>query len=87
MNPFLHGILYMAGYGLAAALIMGLALGLLIKIWDLLTPINEWEELKKGNIAVAIVLAAVIIGFAIVVSVAIAPTNTPEIPATVAQPQ
>lgn len=77
----------MAGYGLAAALIMGLALGLLIKIWDLLTPINEWEELKKGNIAVAIVLAAVIIGFAIVVSVAIAPTNTPEIPATVAQPQ
>ena len=78
MNPFLHNILYMAGYGIASALIMALALGLLIKIWNFLTPINEWEELRKGNLAVAIVLAAVIIGFAIVVSVAVAPTNTPE---------
>jgi uncharacterized membrane protein YjfL (UPF0719 family) len=52
---------------------MSLALGLLIKVWNLLTPVDEWEEIKKGNIAVAIVLAAVIIGFAIVVSVAISP--------------
>lgn len=55
MNPFLHGILYMAGYGIAAALIMAFALGLLIKIWDWITPINEWEELRKGNLAVAII--------------------------------
>lgn len=63
----------MLGYGIAAAIIMSLALGLLIKAWDWLTPINEWEELKKGNVAVAIVLAAVIIGFAIVVATAISP--------------
>ena len=78
MNPFLHNILYMAGYGVAAALIMALALALLIKIWNWLTPIDEWEEIRKGNMAVAVVLAAIIIGFAIVVSVAVAPTNTPE---------
>ena len=63
----------MLGYGLAAALIMSLALGILVKIWNWLTPIDEWEELKKGNIAVAIVLAAVVLGFAIVVSSAISP--------------
>ena len=71
------GLLYfqgsMLGYGLAAALIMSLALGICVKVWNWLTPVDEWEELKKGNIAVAMVLAAVIIGFAIVVSTAISP--------------
>ena len=73
MHPIITNILYMLGYGLAAALIMSLALGVCVKVWNWLTPVDEWEELKKGNIAVAIVLAAVIIGFAIVVSTAIAP--------------
>lgn len=87
MHPLLHSTLYMAGYGLAAALIMSLALGLLMKMWAFLTPIDEWEELRKGNNSVAIVMAAVIIGFAIVVSVAIAPTNTPGAsPAPATQP-
>jgi len=73
MQSFLTNCAYMLGYGIAAALIMSLALGLLLKIWDWITPVNEWAELKNGNIAVAIVLAAVIVGFAIVVSVAISP--------------
>ena len=73
MPPIFTNVLYMLGYGLAAALIMSLALGVCVKVWNWLTPVDEWEELKKGNIAVAIVLAAVIIGFAIVVSTAISP--------------
>jgi uncharacterized membrane protein YjfL (UPF0719 family) len=73
MKIFLINCAYMLGYGVAAALIMSLALGILIKLWDLITPVDEWAELKKGNVAIAIVVAAVIIGFAIVVSVAIAP--------------
>lgn len=73
MPSILTNALYMLGYGLIAALIMSLALGVCVKVWNWLTPVDEWEELKKGNIAVAIVLAAVIIGFAIVVSVAISP--------------
>lgn len=75
MHPLLQNSLYMLGYGVVAALIMSLALGLLVKVWNWITPIDEWEELKKGNIAVAIVLAAVILGFAMVVSVAIAPAH------------
>jgi uncharacterized membrane protein YjfL (UPF0719 family) len=73
MHPVVTNLLYMLGYGLAAALIMSLALGVCVKVWSWLTPVDEWEELKKGNIAVAIVLAAVIIGFAMVVSTAISP--------------
>ena len=38
-----------------------------------LTPVDEWDELKKGNLAIAIVMASVIIGFALVISSAIAP--------------
>lgn len=78
MHPLINSALYMIGYGLVSALVMSVALGLLIKVWDWITPIDEWEELRKGNIAVAIVVAAVILGFAIVVSVAVAPTNTPQ---------
>lgn len=69
----LWNFLYMLGYGLVAAIIMSVALGLCVKTWSWITPVDEWEELKKGNIAVAIVLAAVILGFAIVVSAAISP--------------
>lgn len=73
MHPLLYNFLLMFGYGIAGALMMALALTILVKVWNWITPINEWEELKKGNIAVAIVLASVIIAFAIVVSAAVAP--------------
>jgi uncharacterized membrane protein YjfL (UPF0719 family) len=73
MIPFLINCGYMLGYGVAAALIMSLALGILTKVWDWITPVDEWEEIRKGNIAMAIVFSAVIIAFAIVVSTAIAP--------------
>lgn len=72
MNP-LHNILWFFGYGLAGALVMSLALGILIRIWNWITPMDDWEELKKGNIAVAIVMAAVILGFALVVASAVHP--------------
>lgn len=69
----LMNFIYMLGYGIVAALTMSIALGLLIKVWDWITPIEEWEELRKGNIAVAIVLAAVVLGFAIVVAASVSP--------------
>lgn len=58
----------MLGYGVGGALMMSLALAILVKVWNWITPIDEWEELKKGNMAVAMVLSAVIIAFAIVIS-------------------
>lgn len=73
MNPILHNFLLLFGYGIAGAVMMSVALAILIKVWDWITPIDEWQEIKNGNIAVAIVIAAVVIAFAIVVSSAIAP--------------
>lgn len=68
MNPIAQNFALMFGYGIGGALMMSLSLTILVKVWNRITPIDEWEELKKGNIAVAIVLAAVIISFAIVIS-------------------
>ncbi|MGI5844879.1 MAG: DUF350 domain-containing protein [Candidatus Xenobium sp.] len=56
-------------WALVASVAMSLSLGLLMFVWDKMTPrIDEWEELKKGNVAVAIVMAAVILTFGIVIA-------------------
>jgi uncharacterized membrane protein YjfL (UPF0719 family) len=56
------------GWGLVGALTMALALVLLLRVFTWLTPIDEWAELREGNVGVALVLAAVIIAFALVVA-------------------
>ncbi|MFA6134390.1 MAG: DUF350 domain-containing protein [Phycisphaerae bacterium] len=65
------------GWALAGAVSMGLGLGVALKVFTILTPkIDEMEELKKGNIGVAIVLAAVILAMGIVVAVVVMPEAT-----------
>jgi uncharacterized membrane protein YjfL (UPF0719 family) len=62
------------GWAIVGAAAMGVGLGVALKIFTVLTPnIDEMEELKKGNIGVAIVLAAVILATAIVVAVTVLP--------------
>lgn len=73
MNQILVNYAMLFGYGIVGALTMSAALALLVKIWNWITPIDEWEEIRKGNVAVAIVLASVIIGFSLVVCFAILP--------------
>lgn|GEM_PF-367116 len=64
------------GWAIVGAVSMGVGLIIMLKIFTWSTAgIDEWEELKKGNIAVAIVMAAVIIGAAIVVSFCVLPTR------------
>ena len=71
--PALYNILWFFAYAIAGAIAMGLAMTLFVWLWSRITPIDEWEELKKGNLAVAIVVAAALIGFAMVVSSAVRP--------------
>ena len=62
------------GWAVVGSLGMGVALAIALKIFGLsTTKFNEEEELKKGNIAVAIVIASVILGCAWVVSSVIRP--------------
>ena len=62
------------GWALAGAIAMGIGLGVALRIFTALTPdLNEMEELRKGNLAVAIVLAAVIVAMGIVIAVTVLP--------------
>ncbi|MCK9368866.1 DUF350 domain-containing protein [Candidatus Dojkabacteria bacterium] len=55
------------GWAVTGTIAMSLAIPVLIFIFDKFTPIDEWEEVKKGNIGVAIIISSLIIGFAIVI--------------------
>jgi uncharacterized membrane protein YjfL (UPF0719 family) len=62
------------GWAIAGAVSMGIGLGVALKAFTMLTPkLDEMEELRKGNLAVSIVLAAVILAMAIVVAVTVMP--------------
>lgn len=61
------------GWGVAGAVSLACGLGILLRVFDWLTPIDEWEEIRKGNISVAIILAAVILALGIAVGLAIMP--------------
>lgn len=56
------------GWALTAALSMAVSLGILIKVFDWMTPIDEWGEIKKGNMAMAVVLGSVVLGTALVIA-------------------
>ena len=60
-------------WGLTGAVTLAVTLPILLWAFDKFTPIDEWAEIKKGNMAVAVILAAVILGFAIVMGMSIIP--------------
>lgn len=59
------------GWAITGAISMAVSLGLLLKIFSVLTPINEWEEIKKGNLGVSIILASVVLGSALVIGLVV----------------
>jgi len=73
MTYILEQYLITFGWAITGAVSMAIALGTLIKVFSWITPIDEWEEIKKGNIGVAIIIAAVIIGTALVIGLTIMP--------------
>jgi uncharacterized membrane protein YjfL (UPF0719 family) len=55
------------GWAIVAAISFSFAMGLAIKVFDLLsTSIDEWEEIKKGNWGVAMILTAMILSVGLV---------------------
>ena len=62
------------GWAVAGAISVGIGLGVALRVFTALTPgLDEMAELRKGNWAVAIVLAAVIIAMGVVIAVTILP--------------
>jgi uncharacterized membrane protein YjfL (UPF0719 family) len=55
------------GWAIVAAVSFAFAMGLAIKVFDMLSgEIDEWEEIKKGNWGVAIIFAAMILSVGLV---------------------
>ena len=67
MDPFgiestLMNYLRAIGWSLAAAIGFSFGVGLAIKVFDWLsTDIDEWEEIKKGNMGVALIFVSLIV--------------------------
>jgi uncharacterized membrane protein YjfL (UPF0719 family) len=61
------------GWGVVGALSLALGLAILLRVFDWVTPIDEWAEIKKGNISVAIIMAAVVLALGVAVGFAIMP--------------
>jgi len=59
------------GWAITGAISMGVALSILVKIFSWISPINDWEEVKNGNMAAALVLGSVILGGAIVIGLTV----------------
>lgn len=62
------------GWAIIGSVGMGLGIAITLKLFDWSTPrLDEWGLIKEGNIAMAIVLAAVILSLGLVVSSAVRP--------------
>jgi len=54
-------------WAIVAAVSFAFSMGLAIKVFDWLSKdINEWEEIKKGNIGVALIFVAMILSIGLV---------------------
>ena len=60
------------GWALTGAISMGIGIAIAVGVYTLLTPnIDEMEEIKKGNIGVAIIIVALILGSTVVIAVSL----------------
>jgi uncharacterized membrane protein YjfL (UPF0719 family) len=54
-------------WAIVAAVSFAFSMGLAIKVFDWLSKdINEWEEIKKGNLGVALIFVAMILSIGLV---------------------
>ena len=64
------------GWAITGAIAMALSIALALRLYNVLTPgLNEMEELREGNMAVAMVMAAVVIAMGLVVAVTVIPES------------
>ena len=74
MSDIVTAYLITFGWAIVGSVSMGIGIIITLKLFDLSTRnVDEWELIKQGNMAMAIILASVIIALGIVVSAAIHP--------------
>lgn len=74
MQDVLVAYLVTFGWAIVGSVAMGLGIIIALKLFDLATHrVDEWELIKQNNIAMAIILAAVIMAVGIVIASAVQP--------------
>jgi uncharacterized membrane protein YjfL (UPF0719 family) len=74
MKEIIFDYIVTLGWAIIGSLSMGIALIVVLKIFDFSTKkVDEWEEIKSNNISMAIVIASIILACAWVVSSIIRP--------------
>jgi len=74
MTEILTAYLVTFGWAIVGSVSMGLGIIIALKLFDLSTRnVDEWELIKQGNIAMAIIMSSVIIALGLVVAAAIRP--------------
>lgn len=74
MNGIWYAYAVTFGWAIVGSISMGLGIIVALKLFSLSTRnIDEWEEIKKGNLAMSIIIAAVVVSLGLVVSSAIRP--------------
>ncbi len=62
------------GWAIVGSIAMGSGIIIALKLFDLSTrKVDEWQLIREGNIAMAIILAAVIIAVGVVIAAAVHP--------------
>jgi uncharacterized membrane protein YjfL (UPF0719 family) len=74
MEQVLLSYLITFGWAIVGSVSMGLGIIIAVKMFELATHrVDEWELIKQNNIAMAIIMAAVILSVALVIAAAIQP--------------
>lgn len=74
MPSIVTAYLITLGWAIVGSVSMGLGIIIALKLFTLSTrKVDEWELIKQGNIAMAIILASVVVSLGIVVAAAIQP--------------
>jgi uncharacterized membrane protein YjfL (UPF0719 family) len=74
MTEILTAYLVTFGWAIVGSVSMGLGIIIALKLFDLSTRnVDEWELIKQGNIAMAIIMSSVIIALGLVDAAAIRP--------------
>jgi uncharacterized membrane protein YjfL (UPF0719 family) len=72
MPDIFYAYLITFGWAIIGSISMGLGIIITLKLFTLVSKeVDEWKLIKEGNIAMAIILAAVILSLGYVVSAAI----------------
>ena len=62
------------GWAIVGSVSMGMGIIIALKLFALSTrQVDEWEQVKQGNLAMAIILAAIVLSLGIVIASAVRP--------------